>query len=60
MNGREGRQDLPEQPVGQDRDSRQGSAQAGRCLRPLLESLAGDEFVVTVLFGKGEGDAGQT
>lgn len=60
MNGREGRQDLPEQPVGQDQDSRIGSAQAGLRLRPLLESLAGDEFIVTVLFGKGEGDAGQT
>lgn len=60
MNGRENRQDLLEQPVRQDRDDRRDSAQAGLHLRPLLESLAGDEFVVTVLFGKGEGDAGQT
>ena len=60
MNGREGRRDLPEQMAGQDRDDRRGSAQAGLRLRSLLESLAGDEFVVTVLFGKGEGDAGQT
>lgn len=59
MNGREGRQDLPEQPVGQDWDSRIGSTQAGMCLRPLLESLGGEEFIVTVLFGKEEGDAGQ-
>lgn len=58
MNGMEGRQDLPGQLAGQDRDDREGSAQAGLCLRPLLESLDGEEFIVTVLFGKGEGDAG--
>lgn len=59
MNGKEGRQDLPGQMAGQDRDGRRGSAQAGLRLRPLLESLAGKEFIVTVLFGKGEADAGQ-
>ncbi len=60
MNGREGRQDLPEQMAGQDRDDKRGSTQTRLRLRPLLESLAEKEFVVTVLFGKGEGDAGQT
>ena len=60
MSGMEGRQELPEQMAGQDGNDRRGSAQAGLRLRPLLESLAGEEFVVTVLFGKGEGDAGQT
>lgn len=60
MNGREGRQDLPEQMTGQDKDERRGSAQAELRLRPLLDSLVEKEFVVTVLFGKEEGDAGQT
>ena len=60
MSGLEGRQELPEQMAGQDGNDRRGSAQAGLRLRPLLESLAGEEFVVTVLFGKGEGHAGQT
>ena len=55
MNGMEGRQDLPEQVAGQDGNDRRGSAQAGLRLRPLLESLAGEEFVVTVLFGGGGG-----
>lgn len=39
---------------------RKGSAQAGLILRPLLESLSGGEFIVTVLLGKGEDDAGGT
>ena len=32
--------------------------QAGMSLRPLLESLEGEEFIVTVLFGEGQGNAG--
>lgn len=36
-----------------------GVGQGKQGLRFLLESLAGEEFIVTVEFGKGAGDAGE-
>lgn len=36
-----------------------GAGQGKQGLRSLLESLAGEDFMVTVEFGKGEGDAGE-
>lgn len=59
MSGREGRQDPPGKEAGPDRDgSGGGGMQPGLGLRHLLESLEGEEFIVTVLFGEGEGNAG--
>lgn len=62
MNGGEDRQGTAEKVKAGDPDvgGRKGSAQAGLGLRPLLESLSGGEFIVTVLLGKGEDDAGGT
>ncbi len=61
MSAWEGRQGLPRQPGKPDGGSRKDSAQEPLSLRPLLESLGGGEFIVTVLLGKeGEGDAGET
>lgn len=39
-------------------DGDAGARQSERGLRPLLESLDGEEFIVTVEFGGEEGDAG--
>jgi len=62
MNGGEDRQGTAEKVKAGDpgEGGRNGSAQVGLSLRPLLESLSGGEFIVTVLLGKGEDDAGGT
>lgn len=43
--------------VGRD-NGHSGNIQGKPGLRSLLESLGGEEFIVTVEFGKGAGDAG--
>lgn len=53
MSSREGLQDQPGKETVPDRDGSGGGMQAGMSLRPLLESLEGEEFIVTVLFGEG-------
>nr|WP_305132727.1 hypothetical protein [uncultured Acetatifactor sp.] len=58
MSSREGLQDQPGKETVPDRDGSGGGMQAGMSLRPLLESLEGEEFIVTVLFGEGQGNAG--
>lgn len=46
-------------PVSVGRDNgHSGTIQGKQGLRSLLESLGGEEFIVTVEFGKGAGDAG--
>lgn len=55
---RKGRQDLPGQPVILDRGGWQGGSRSELSLRPLPESLSGEEFIMTVRLGKGDGDGG--